>query len=97
MVSGLKRFFGRRLAALREAKSLQQHQLRRLVGKKDRHIRAIETGKGLDASLRGAMPNSYRQSNECSPLSSIHRKTVAIVLIRFALNTLPGTETFPAA
>src|SRR5271154_213257 len=44
MSSGLKQLFGRRLAALREAKSLEQHQLGRLVGKKDRYISAIETG-----------------------------------------------------
>ena len=44
MTSDLKKLFGRRVATLRQAKNLEQHQLGRLIGKKDRYISAIETG-----------------------------------------------------
>lgn len=47
MSLNLKQLFGRRLAALREAKGLEQHQLARLVGKKDKYISAIETGRNF--------------------------------------------------
>ncbi len=50
MSSSLKQLFGRRLASLREAKRLEQHQLGRLVGKKDKYISAIETGKTFPRS-----------------------------------------------
>jgi transcriptional regulator with XRE-family HTH domain len=45
MSIGFKQLFGQRLAALRGAKGLEQHQLGRLVGKKDKYVSAIETGK----------------------------------------------------
>jgi transcriptional regulator with XRE-family HTH domain len=47
MPSDLKRLFGKRLAAIREAKKLKQHQLARLIGKKDIYISAIETGQNF--------------------------------------------------
>lgn len=45
MTSRFKQLFGQRLATLRRAKALEQHQLGRLVGKKDKYVSAIETGK----------------------------------------------------
>lgn len=41
----LKRLFGKRLATLREAKNLKQHQLGRRIGKRDKYISDIETGR----------------------------------------------------
>lgn len=41
----VKRLFGKRLAALRESKNLKQHQLARLIGKRDKYISDIETGR----------------------------------------------------
>ena len=45
MSSSVKRLFGRRLAALRESKNLKQHQLARLIGKRDKYISDLETGR----------------------------------------------------
>ena len=45
MSSDLKRLFGKRLAALRESKNLKQHQLARRIGKRDKYISDIETGR----------------------------------------------------
>jgi transcriptional regulator with XRE-family HTH domain len=47
MPSDLKRLLGKRLAALRESRGLKQHQLARLVGKKDTYISAIERGQNF--------------------------------------------------
>lgn len=47
MSSDLKRRFGKRLALLREIRNLEQHQLGRMVGKKDKYISSIETGKNF--------------------------------------------------
>jgi len=41
----LKRLFGKRLATLRESKSLKQHQLGRMVGSSNRYISSVETGR----------------------------------------------------
>lgn len=41
----LKRLFGKRLSTLRESKNLKQHQLARMVGKRDKYISDIETGR----------------------------------------------------
>jgi transcriptional regulator with XRE-family HTH domain len=45
MASDLKRLFGKRLATLRESKNLKQHQLARRIGKRDKYISDIETGR----------------------------------------------------
>jgi transcriptional regulator with XRE-family HTH domain len=45
MSPDLKRLFGKRLCALREAKNLKQHQLARLIGKRDKYISDVETGR----------------------------------------------------
>jgi transcriptional regulator with XRE-family HTH domain len=45
MTSDLKRLFGKRLANLRESKDLKQHQLARQIGKRDKYISDIETGR----------------------------------------------------
>jgi transcriptional regulator with XRE-family HTH domain len=45
MSPSLKLLFGKRLCTLREAKSLKQHQLARLIGKRDKYISDIETGR----------------------------------------------------
>lgn len=45
MVPNLKRLFGKRLCTLREAKNLKQHQLGRLIGKGNKYISDIETGR----------------------------------------------------
>jgi transcriptional regulator with XRE-family HTH domain len=45
MSLNLKRLFGKRLAALRESKNLRQHQLGRRIGKRDKYISDIETGR----------------------------------------------------
>jgi transcriptional regulator with XRE-family HTH domain len=45
MPSDLKRLFGKRLANLRESKNLKQHQLARQIGKRDKYISDIETGR----------------------------------------------------
>jgi transcriptional regulator with XRE-family HTH domain len=45
MSSSVKRLFGKRLAALRESKELKQHQLARLIGKRDKYISDLETGR----------------------------------------------------
>lgn len=45
MSHNLKRLFGNRLCALREAKNLKQHQLARLISKRDKYISDIETGR----------------------------------------------------
>ena len=47
MTPEIKRLFGKRLATIRESKGLKQHQLARLVGKKDTYISAIETGQNF--------------------------------------------------
>lgn len=47
MTSDLKRRFGKRLALLREIRKLEQHQLGRMIGKKDRYISSVETGKNF--------------------------------------------------
>ena len=41
----VKRLFGKRLAALRESKNMKQHQLARLIGKRDKYISDVETGR----------------------------------------------------
>lgn len=41
----VKKLFGKRLAALRESKNLKQHQLARLIGKRDKYISDLETGR----------------------------------------------------
>lgn len=41
----IKKLFGKRLATLREAKNMKQHQLARLIGKKDKYISDLETGR----------------------------------------------------
>ncbi len=45
MSSNVKRLFGKRLAALRESKNMKQHQLARLIGKRDKYISDLETGR----------------------------------------------------
>src|SRR5271170_6842745 len=45
MAPNLKRLFGKRLTALRESKNLKQHQLGRRIGKRDKYISDIETGR----------------------------------------------------
>ena len=45
MSSDVKRLFGKRLAALRDSKNMKQHQLARLIGKRDKYISDIETGR----------------------------------------------------
>ena len=45
MAPDLKRLFGKRLATLRESKNLKQHQLARRIGKRDKYISDIETGR----------------------------------------------------
>jgi transcriptional regulator with XRE-family HTH domain len=45
MTPDLKRLFGKRLAALRESKNLKQHQLGRRIGKRDKYISDVETGR----------------------------------------------------
>jgi transcriptional regulator with XRE-family HTH domain len=45
MTADLKRLFGKRLATLRESKNLKQHQLARRIGKRDKYISDIETGR----------------------------------------------------
>jgi transcriptional regulator with XRE-family HTH domain len=45
MSPDLKRLFGKRLSTLRESKNLKQHQLARLIGKRDKYISDIETGR----------------------------------------------------
>jgi transcriptional regulator with XRE-family HTH domain len=45
MSVNLKRLFGKRLATLRESKNLKQHQLGRRIGKRDKYISDIETGR----------------------------------------------------
>lgn len=45
MTPDLKRLFGKRLANLRESKNLKQHQLARRIGKRDKYISDIETGR----------------------------------------------------
>lgn len=45
MGANFKRLFGQRVAVLREAQNLRQHQLGTRIGKKDRYVSAIETGK----------------------------------------------------
>ncbi len=45
MSSNVKRLFGRRLSALRESKNLKQHQLARLISKRDKYISDLETGR----------------------------------------------------
>jgi len=45
MTVSLKRLFGRRLAALRESKSLKQHQLGRMIGKSGKYVSDVETGR----------------------------------------------------
>ncbi len=45
MPSDLKRLFGKRLATLRESKNLKQHQLARRIGRRDKYISDIETGR----------------------------------------------------
>lgn len=45
MTPNLKRLFGKRLATLRESRNLKQHQLARSIGKRDKYISDIETGR----------------------------------------------------
>jgi len=45
MTPDLKRLFGKRLATLRESKNQKQHQLGRRIGKTDKYISDIETGR----------------------------------------------------
>lgn len=45
MSPNLKRLFGKRLCTLRESKNLKQHQLAGLIGKRDKYISDIETGR----------------------------------------------------
>ena len=45
MPPNLKRLFGKRLATLRESKNLKQHQLGRRIGRRDKYISDIETGR----------------------------------------------------
>ena len=45
MAADLKRLLGRRLTTLRESKNLKQHQLGRMVGKDNRYISSVETGR----------------------------------------------------
>ena len=45
MSSNVKRLFGKRLSALRESKNMKQHQLARLIGKRDKYISDLETGR----------------------------------------------------
>ena len=45
MSLNLKQLFGKRLCTLRESKNLKQHQLARLIGKRDKYISDIETGR----------------------------------------------------
>lgn len=41
----VKKLFGKRLATLRESRNLKQHQLARMIGKKDKYISDLETGR----------------------------------------------------
>jgi transcriptional regulator with XRE-family HTH domain len=45
MSSSLKRLFGKRLCTLRENKKLKQHQLGRMIGKGNKYISDVETGR----------------------------------------------------
>lgn len=45
MSSDVKRLFGKRLSTLRESRNLKQHQLARLIGKRDKYISDLETGR----------------------------------------------------
>lgn len=45
MSPSLKSLLGKRVCVLREAKNLKQHQLARLIGKRDKYISDIETGR----------------------------------------------------
>jgi len=45
MAHDLKHLFGKRLATLRESKNQKQHQLGRRIGKTDKYISDIETGR----------------------------------------------------
>jgi transcriptional regulator with XRE-family HTH domain len=45
MSAKMKRLLGRRVAALRDAKNLKQHQLGRMIGKSAKYISDVETGR----------------------------------------------------
>jgi transcriptional regulator with XRE-family HTH domain len=45
MNANLKQLFGKRLCQLRESHGLKQHQLGRRIGKRDKYISDIETGR----------------------------------------------------